>query len=165
MFKSPLRLSLLIVALYLAYAQAQALLCTNRDRHRETRISEADKVSELISAAIPIPGGRPTIAVGHLESDFQGLASAALFSAMEARDAEITSLLPGVSYLPGRFVAVQSGPTERVVRLGEFAGADYAVVGRVTSWIPGELLKVDVHFISVPERSVIYHNEFSIKQD
>lgn len=161
MLKAPLRLLILTALIcganYLVYRHA-----SSDAAGLESRRDAAKAMGDLIAAAVPIPKGRPTVVLGNLEADFNGMVSDQLYYSLEKQDAVVRPLVPAGRFLPRAIVPAHGRATEGVLQLAQFAGADYAIVGRVTSWKLDNKLEVQVSFISVASRTVDYEHTFTI---
>ncbi len=162
MFKR-LSIGLLVILALLLYSRYN----NKPPRHQKVRQAMAASVTNLIANALPIPEGRPTIAVAQLEGDFQGTVSEQLYSAVEAKDVVVTALVPGGSLLPTALLPSHGRATERVVELANMVGADFVVGGRVVSWRvdTGRRLEINVYFVDVYKQAVIYRNSFVVELD
>ncbi len=134
------------------------------DRDSVVRASTARQVVEYAAADIPLPHGRPMIAVAEAAGDFNGIVATQLRMAVERRNATVVELSGWDALLPTRYQARANLTAEDLAAIAASRKIPYALHCQVKQWTlsPVNDLVIEITLIDVEQSSAIYTNQFAL---
>ncbi len=134
------------------------------DRDTVVRTSTARQVAEFAAADIPLPYGRPMIAVAETAGDYDGIVATQLRKAVERRNATVVELSGWDALLPTRFRTPANLTAEDLAAIAASRKVPYALHCQVNEWTlsPVNDLVIEITLIDVEQSSAIYTNQFAL---
>ncbi len=158
--------SILALLLALGGYYAYHHLNDNSGSDSSLRTKMAAQVCRQAALAIPIPDGRPMVAIAQANGDFDGIVTKQLRLALERRNATVIDLAPWDSVMPTRLKWSLETTPERATANAAARNVPYVVSCRVDEWVTDPVasqnLNVHLSLIDVAQNVFLYQNEFSL---
>jgi hypothetical protein len=130
------------------------------------RVEMAEQVARQASLALPIPEGRPLIAIAPVSGDFQSLVTGQLRTWIARRNATIADLAWWEPIIPERFRAGYELTPERSCQWAAQKRIPYVVHARVLDWTTDPYhqreLTIEMQLIATKLKTILYANKFRL---